>query len=112
MCLVENVQMASFVGPKTVVVNGVEYTADHINVAVGGRPIMPDVPGSEFCIDRQGGVFLFRCCRLFMFCRFFLVVLILSFCLSFFLSFLVFFCLACLACFFFFVFFCPFCLFY
>ena len=52
------VQMASFVGPKTVVVNGVEYTADHINIAVGGRPIIPEVPGAEFCIDRYTrGVF-------------------------------------------------------
>ena len=49
--------MASFVGPKTVVVNGVEYTADHINIAVGGRPTMPDVPGSEFCIDRREAFF-------------------------------------------------------
>ncbi|CAN0477045.1 unnamed protein product [Laminaria digitata] len=49
--------MASFVGPKTVVVNGVEYTADHINIAVGGRPSMPDIPGSEFCIDRQEAFF-------------------------------------------------------
>lgn len=60
------VQMASFVGPKTVVVNGVEYTADHINIAVGGRPVMPDVPGVEFCIDRQGR-------RFFCFSRFLLL---------------------------------------
>ena len=57
VCLFENIQMASFVGPKTVVVNGVEYTADHINIAVGGRPTMPDVPGSEFCIDRREAFF-------------------------------------------------------
>lgn len=44
--------MASFVGPKKVVVEDVEYTADHINIAVGGRPMMPEVPGAEFCIDR------------------------------------------------------------
>lgn len=64
--------MASFVGPKTVVVNGVEYTADHINIAVGGRPVMPDVPGVEFCIDRQEkkGAFSCRFFILFLSCRF------------------------------------------
>ena len=68
--------MASFVGPKTVVVNGVEYTADHINIAVGGRPIMPDVPGAEFCIDRQEAFF---CVSFFVFNRFIFVVFIVFF---------------------------------
>lgn len=45
-------QMASFVDKKKVVVEGVEYTADHILIAVGGRPMMPDIPGKELCIDR------------------------------------------------------------
>lgn len=47
-----SVQHASFVGEKTAVVDGVEYTADHVLVAVGGRPSMPDIPGAELCIDR------------------------------------------------------------
>lgn len=41
-----------FVGPKKVMVEDVEYTADHINIAVGGRPTIPDVPGAELCINR------------------------------------------------------------
>ncbi|CAM9219705.1 unnamed protein product [Sphacelaria rigidula] len=45
---------ASFVGEKTAVVDGVEYTADHVLVAVGGRPSMPDIPGAELCIDSDG----------------------------------------------------------
>lgn len=45
-------QRASFVGDKKVVVEDVEYTADNILIAVGGRPTMPDIPGSELCIDR------------------------------------------------------------
>ncbi|CAN0556950.1 unnamed protein product, partial [Ectocarpus sp. 12 AP-2014] len=44
----------SFVGPKTVQVEGVEYTADHILVAVGGRPTMPSIEGAEHCIDSNG----------------------------------------------------------
>ncbi|CAN0185173.1 unnamed protein product [Ectocarpus sp. 6 AP-2014] len=44
----------SFVGPKTVQVEGVEYTADHILVAVGGRPTMPTLEGAEHCIDSNG----------------------------------------------------------
>lgn len=45
--------MAKFVGPKKVVVEGVEYTADHVMIAVGGTPSMPDVPGAELCINRH-----------------------------------------------------------
>ncbi|CAM9390403.1 unnamed protein product [Ascophyllum nodosum] len=44
----------SFVGPKTVRVDGAEYTADHILVAVGGRPTMPPMEGGELCIDSNG----------------------------------------------------------
>jgi len=33
---------ARFVGPKAVEVNGETLTADHIVIAVGGRPIIPD----------------------------------------------------------------------
>lgn len=49
-----SVQYGSFVGPKTVQVEGVEYTADHILVAVGGRPTMPTMEGAEHCIDSNG----------------------------------------------------------
>ena len=47
-------QYGSFVGPKTVRVDGAEYTADHILVAVGGRPTMPPMEGGELCIDSNG----------------------------------------------------------
>ncbi|CBN74340.1 Glutathione reductase [Ectocarpus siliculosus] len=46
--------MAKFVGPKKAVVEGVEYTADHVMIAVGGTPSMPDVPGAELCINSDG----------------------------------------------------------
>lgn len=45
--------MAKFVGPKKVEVEGVEYTADNVMIAVGGQPAMPDVPGVEHCINRS-----------------------------------------------------------
>ncbi|CAM9996231.1 unnamed protein product, partial [Discosporangium mesarthrocarpum] len=44
--------MAAFVGPKSVRVEDVEYTAEHILIAVGGLPTMPDIPGVELCMDR------------------------------------------------------------
>lgn len=47
-------QYGAFVGPKTVRVEGVDYTADHILVAVGGRPTMPTMEGAEHCIDSNG----------------------------------------------------------
>ncbi|PMH46075.1 glutathione-disulfide reductase [Vibrio sp. 10N.286.49.B3] len=39
---------------KTVEVDGVRYTADHILIAVGGRPSIPNVPGAEYGIDSNG----------------------------------------------------------
>lgn len=45
---------ARFVGPKAVEVNGEKLTAEHIVIAVGGRPIMPDIPGSELGINSDG----------------------------------------------------------
>lgn len=48
------VQYGSFVGPKTVRVEGVDYTADHILVAVGGKPSAPPVEGAEHCINSNG----------------------------------------------------------
>lgn len=45
---------AKFVDAKTVEVNGELYTADHILVAVGGRPSIPNIPGAEHGIDSNG----------------------------------------------------------
>ena len=46
---------ASFAGPREVVVEGDTYTADHVAIAVGGKPAMPDIPGArEHCIDSDG----------------------------------------------------------
>ncbi|MGX9419362.1 glutathione-disulfide reductase [Vibrio sp. WJH972] len=45
---------AKFVDAKTVEVNGELYTADHILIAVGGRPSIPNVPGAEYGIDSNG----------------------------------------------------------
>jgi len=45
---------ARFVGLKAVEVNSETLTADHIVIAVGGRPIMPDIPGSELGITSDG----------------------------------------------------------
>ncbi len=42
---------ARFVNGKTVRVDGINYTADHIVIATGGRPIIPGVPGAELGID-------------------------------------------------------------
>ncbi|MGL4381199.1 MAG: glutathione-disulfide reductase [Vibrio sp.] len=45
---------ARFVDSKTVEVNGERYTADHILIAVGGRPTIPNIPGAEYGIDSNG----------------------------------------------------------
>ncbi|MCF7990674.1 MAG: glutathione-disulfide reductase [Thiohalocapsa sp.] len=45
---------ARFVDARTVEVDGTQYTADHIVVATGGRPIVPPVPGSELGITSDG----------------------------------------------------------
>ncbi|RUO20275.1 glutathione-disulfide reductase [Aliidiomarina haloalkalitolerans] len=45
---------AKFVGPNAVEVNGERITADHITIAVGGRPTIPAVPGAEHGIDSDG----------------------------------------------------------
>jgi len=39
---------ASFVNAKTLRAGDELYTADHILIACGGRPAMPDIPGKEF----------------------------------------------------------------
>ncbi|WEM42346.1 glutathione-disulfide reductase [Photobacterium sp. DA100] len=45
---------AKFVDQKTIEVNGEHYTADHILIAVGGEPTIPNVPGAEHGIDSNG----------------------------------------------------------
>ncbi|MBQ4848520.1 glutathione-disulfide reductase [Pseudoalteromonas sp. MMG012] len=45
---------AKFIDNKTVEVNGEQYTADHICIAVGGRPSVPNIPGAEHGIDSNG----------------------------------------------------------
>ncbi len=45
---------ARFVDSKTIEVNGEHYTADHILIATGGRPTIPQIPGAEHGIDSDG----------------------------------------------------------
>jgi glutathione reductase (NADPH) len=45
---------ATFIDDHTLDVDGTRYTADHITIAVGGRPIRPPVPGAELGIDSDG----------------------------------------------------------
>ncbi|PSB86317.1 glutathione-disulfide reductase [Photobacterium damselae subsp. damselae] len=45
---------AQFVDAKTVEVDGEHYTADHILIAVGGRPSIPVIPGAVHGIDSNG----------------------------------------------------------
>ncbi|KAF2072559.1 hypothetical protein CYY_006134 [Polysphondylium violaceum] len=44
----------AFVGEKVIQVNGENYSADHILIATGGRPNIPDVPGKELGITSDG----------------------------------------------------------
>lgn len=45
---------ARFVDNHTVEVNGELISADHITIAVGGRPSRPAIPGAELGIDSDG----------------------------------------------------------
>lgn len=45
---------ARFVDKNTVEVNGELISADHITIAVGGRPSRPNIPGAELGIDSDG----------------------------------------------------------
>jgi glutathione reductase (NADPH) len=45
---------AKFISKNSIEVNGEVYTADHILIATGGRPQIPDVEGAEFGIDSNG----------------------------------------------------------
>ena len=41
-------------GRNEVSVGGETYTADHILVAVGGKPTFPDMEGAAHCISSDG----------------------------------------------------------
>ena len=45
---------AAFSSSNSVTVNGETYSADHIVIACGGRPAIPDVPGVELGITSDG----------------------------------------------------------
>lgn len=45
---------ARFIDAHTVEVDGQQYRAEHIMIATGGRPVLPDVPGAELGIDSDG----------------------------------------------------------
>ena len=45
---------ARFVGPKTIKVGADTVTAGHIIIAVGGRPVVPELPGAGFGITSDG----------------------------------------------------------
>jgi len=45
---------AKFVNKNTVEVDGALYSADHITIATGGRPQVPQIEGAEFGIDSDG----------------------------------------------------------
>ena len=45
---------ARFVNKNTLEVNGEQYTADHIVIAPGGVPVVPDTPGIEHAITSDG----------------------------------------------------------
>lgn len=44
------------VDPHTVDVDGKLYTAKHILISVGGRPFIPEIPGSEYVIDSDAAL--------------------------------------------------------
>ncbi|WP_417762450.1 glutathione-disulfide reductase [Shewanella sp.] len=43
-----------FVDNHTIEVNGEQYSADHILIATGGAPTIPNIPGAEYGIDSDG----------------------------------------------------------
>ena len=45
---------ATFIDKNTVEVNGKQYRAKHITIAVGGKPTRPNILGAEYGIDSNG----------------------------------------------------------
>jgi glutathione reductase (NADPH) len=45
---------ARFIGPKTVEVDGERISAEHVVIATGGHPFVPDVPGAGHGITSDG----------------------------------------------------------
>jgi len=51
----------TFVDDHTLEVDGVQYTADHIVIATGGKPVVPDLPGAQLGITSDGFFALESC---------------------------------------------------
>ncbi|MFW0889868.1 UNVERIFIED_CONTAM: glutathione-disulfide reductase [Pseudomonas sp. JL1] len=49
---------ARLTGPHEVEINGQRYTAEHIMIATGGWPVIPDIPGREHAISSNEAFFL------------------------------------------------------
>ena len=45
---------ARFVGPRSIEVAGRRYSADHVVIATGGHPVVPDLPGAQYGITSDG----------------------------------------------------------
>jgi hypothetical protein len=45
---------ATFVGERKVKVGDKTYSAEHVLIAVGGKPLMPPIPGIELAIESNG----------------------------------------------------------
>ena len=45
---------AAFNGPRSVTVNGETITADHVVIATGGHPLVPEIPGAGLGITSDG----------------------------------------------------------
>jgi glutathione reductase (NADPH) len=52
---------ACFLDDHTLTVNGKQYSAEHIVIATGGEPVIPDLPGAELGITSDGFFELDRC---------------------------------------------------
>ncbi|HRX71566.1 MAG: glutathione-disulfide reductase [Candidatus Competibacteraceae bacterium] len=50
-----------FIDAHTLEVDGVQYSADHIVIATGGRPQVPSLPGAEFGMTSDGFFTLQNC---------------------------------------------------
>ncbi|WP_434702879.1 glutathione-disulfide reductase [Pseudomonas sp. Z1-12] len=49
---------ARLTGPHEVEINGQRHTAEHIMIATGGWPVIPDIPGREHAISSNEAFFL------------------------------------------------------